>query len=113
MVATDTYHTGSIAEAERVMLQFVTRAEANIEAARTDREGNYKKLLDMSWLRLASIYRAKGNTGRYRDAMAKAISYFDRDSAVASDPKYQNDKERSLLELLDQLEATTMPTWKN
>lgn len=110
--ATNTYHTGTVAEAENALRQFVTRTEANIETAKTDREGDYKKLLDMSWLRLASIYRAEGNAEKYRGAMAKAISYFDQDSANASDPKYQKDKEGNLLEFLSQLEAADMPTWK-
>ncbi len=110
--ATNTYHTGTITEAENALHQFVTRTEANIDAARADHEGNYKKLLDMSWLRLASIYRTEGKTKKYREAMAKAISYFDQDPANASDPKYQQDKEGSLIEFLNQLEVANMPAWK-
>jgi len=110
--ATDTYHTGTISEAESALRQFVTRVEANIDAARADREGAYKKLLDMSWLRLASIYRAEGKSEKYREVMAKAISYFDQDPANASDSKYQQNKEGSLIEFLNQLEAANMPAWR-
>jgi len=110
--ATDAYHIGTVAQAESALRQFVTRTEANIDAARADREGDYKKLLDMSWLRLASIYRAQGQSEKYREAMAKAVSYFDQDPANASDQKYQRNKEGSLIEFLNQLEAANMPAWK-
>jgi hypothetical protein len=110
--ATNIYYGADVAAAEVALLRFVTATEANSKAARADVRADYIELMDISWLRLASVYQSQSNPVKFRLAMARSEEFFDQDRKVRNDPRYMKDKESSLLEFLRNIEASDMPMWK-
>jgi hypothetical protein len=110
--ATRAYYESDTAFAKEALLNFVRSVEGDLPAARASVDAQYPKLLDISWLRLASIYSFEGRDKDFQDAMAKAIYYFDKDELIANNPHYIKNKEEYLLRSLAEVEKERNPAWK-
>jgi len=115
------YLNGTEAEARNALIAFLSNAEKNMETMLKDPDSvppnermNYSLVLGDSWLRLATIYRFEHDSGNYDRAMARAIHYYDNVKVpdMASNPRYTTNKEASLLDSLEQLEAVNRPKWR-
>lgn len=110
--ATELYYGKDMSAGEAALSTFLARAEKNIESAKQDRKGDYRALLGMAWLRLASIHKIAGDTAKSDQALTSAIVYFDQVPRFASDARYQQNKKDSLWNFLDQAESESRPVWR-
>jgi len=110
--ATETYYGNEQSKAEMALVGFIEKVQSNIGRAKEDQGGDYRVLVGMTWLRLASIYRINGEEANFNQAMRSAITYFDQSPKFSADPKYQADKNGSLSDLLEKVEIANMPVWK-
>jgi hypothetical protein len=110
-VATTAYYTKDVRSAEVALLDFVSIVERHAVKLTSVAVPQYKRLLDISWLRLASIYMHIGDSAKYRYAISRAIYYFDQDPDVVSISEYVQDKEGYLLKSLNAIEIIKPPIW--
>jgi hypothetical protein len=113
----EAYFEGSRSEAKVALIQFLDGAEkrsSTRDTATQTARMNYPLVLGLSWLRLSLIYRSEKDDRGFQGALAKAITYYDQLKIpdLTSNPKYQSDKEASLLSYINQLEAGKKPRWQ-
>lgn len=111
-LANDTYFGSSCSDAENALTAFLASAEENETLARSEHSLDYDRVLGMSWLKLWSVYNAAGDSRRATLALDHAISYFDKISQFATDPRYTSDKRKGLIDFLNQSETYQKPKWK-
>lgn len=95
------YCRGSDREAaKRALIAFLQHAEPYLEIAKTERGVRIDRV-DLSWLRLASIYLIEKDEAKAEDALKRAMFYFDQEKGFQRNfPEYLKDKRRVLLEFL-------------
>lgn len=110
--ANASYFGSSRTEAEHALTTFLAVAEKKESAARHEHSLDYDRVLGMSSLKLWSVYDAAGDSAHAETALNDAVRYFDKIPQFSSDPRYQSDKRKSLIEFLNQSETYQKPKWK-